>query len=324
MLYNLKAREDSGFLLVFCLILIILPRLNARRVTYLASLVFVSLSVILLVLPVYRINGLSNEFNYSKWLLGSGDLIKSEVIDVLKSRNVQAFYYPPVDDKASATCWYILLHGGGFTAGSAGNMNYLGSALSAMGQPSFSLDYSLAPKYVFPNQIQEIDSLISNVRSNERFSHFSSLPFIIIGESAGGTIALNYAAYEPDSALYKLVNLYGITDPGFVYSESKESHADLDAMTNSYRGGTSVDIISPLRNASLIKVPVITFHGTDDVIVPVSQSVEFYTKRQNLGFADDTLFLLKGATHLFDHPLSGPSGQFFLEKLKEIVKVANN
>ena len=71
-------------------------------------------------------------------------------------------------------------------------------------------------------------------------------------------------------------------------------------------------------------MPVITFHGTDDVIVPVSQSVEFYTKRQNLGFADDTLFLLKGATHLFDHPLSGPSGQFFLEKLKEIVKVANN
>lgn len=326
MLYNLKAREDSGAIIILCLIFIFLPRFSAKRAVYFTSSIFLTLSIVLLTLPVYRIHGFSKEFNYSKWILSQEDLVTPEVINVIESRNVQALYYEPTSDKTLGNCWFVLLHGGGFTSGTAANMNYIGSALSNLGYPAFSLSYSLAPKYVYPYQIREVDSLIFRVRMDAYFSSFKNLPFIIVGESAGATIALNYASREHDSALAKIVNLYGITDPGFIFAESKISNADLEVMINSYAGGTSVDVISPLRNASNIKVPVITFHGTDDVIVPFSQSVEFHNKRRNLGFIDDKLFLLKGATHLFDHPLSGPSGQFFIQKLldENVLAVKNN
>ncbi|MEZ5172406.1 MAG: hypothetical protein R2850_02550 [Bacteroidia bacterium] len=36
------------------------------------------------------------------------------------------------------------------------------------------------------------------------FDSFDELPFFILGESAGGTIALNYAAMKPDTGLLSI------------------------------------------------------------------------------------------------------------------------
>ncbi|MEZ5172405.1 MAG: hypothetical protein R2850_02545 [Bacteroidia bacterium] len=41
-------------------------------------------------------------------------------------------------------------------------------------------------------------------------------------------------------------------------------------------------------------------------------------KKDKSRFFNDRLFVLPGSTHLFDHPLSGPSGQFMKQKLEDL------
>lgn len=324
MLYNLSARENGAGYFLFAVILSVIPRFGINRKVYTVSVVLSILSAFMLILPVYRTFGWKQHFNYSEWFVYNSPSARMDTLLVVPERGVKALYYPPTNQMdTKPDKWCILLHGGGFTGGSASHMSHLGYYFSGKNIPAFSLDYSLAPNRTFPIQVREIDSLISKVRAEYNFDSFSALPFFILGESAGGTIALNYAAMKPDAMLLSVVNLYGITDSGFIHPESLESNANLPEMIDAYRGGVGVDPMSALRNAVSIKVPVYTFHGTDDVIVPVYQARAFHEKRTNLGYFNDRLFVLPGATHLFDHPLSGPSGQFLKQRLEEIIINSN-
>ncbi|MEX1188172.1 MAG: alpha/beta hydrolase [Bacteroidia bacterium] len=321
MLYNLSAREDGGGLFLFGFILLLIPKFGTRWKLYTLSQVLTFLAVVLLWLPVYRIYGFNSGFNYVEWIKSTSPNASTDELQVVAYRDVKALYYKvePESLKPSPSCFFILLHGGGFTSGNASHMNTIGSFLASNGIPAFSLDYSLAPKRTFPIQVQEIDSLLKVIRKNDLFSNFSSKPFILLGASAGGTIALNYAHLKPDPALKMVLNLYGITDTGFIYPESSRSQANLQEMADAYRGGVSIDAISPLRNASRIHVPIITFMGNSDAIVPIEQAVFFHEKRHKMKFYNDRLFILPGATHLFDHPLTGPSGQFLKKNILDLV-----
>jgi acetyl esterase/lipase len=319
MLYNLSARENGAAWFLFSLIMLVLPRFGGNKWSYFVSVLFSLSSAVLFYTPVYQIHGFSGKFNYSEWFIYNSPHVKADTLEVIRNRRVNALYFE-AEHPNSAEVWVILLHGGGFTGGDASHMAHLGKYFASMNIPAFSLNYSLSPESTYPNQIRELDSLLVKVRAQVRFRGFCDAPFYLLGQSAGGTIALNYAAKNPDSNLIAVINLYGITDPGFIHPESAISHANIADMVDAYKGGLGPDPISPLRNAVNIPVPVYTFHGNDDVIVPVSQATNFHKKRLSLEFYEDRLFILPGATHLFDHPLSGPSGQFLRKKLQEIVE----
>lgn len=320
MLHNLAARESGGFLLVVSAVLFFIPRFQATFTTYLIAQVFTILAIILLFSPVYRIHGLYSSFNYYEWVITKSPDLSIRKIQVIPEENLDALFYLKANGSKyhEPPFFFILLHGGGFTSGKADYMNNIGGFLASIGIPAFSLNYSLAPQKTFPKQIQEIDSLLMIIRSSPEFDDFKNKAFILLGGSAGATIALNYAYLKPDTALKMVINLYGLTDPGFIYPESAKSNAMLKEMVNAYKGSSNVDDISPLQNAININVPVYTFHGSDDVIVPVSHAEVFYQKRKESGFTKDRLFIMSGATHLFDHPISGPSGQFLKEKIKQV------
>lgn len=320
MLYNLSARESGGFFFILSIALLFIPKFQAKWLPYLITQVITLFSIILLFLPVYRIHGFRSDFNFIEWIKAETPNVSTQNINVIPRKNVNALFYnfEKSVNTFNPSYFFILLHGGGFSSGIAEHMNKIGGFLASEGIPAFSLNYSLAPKESFPKQTQEIDSLLKEIRSKSQFAYLHNKEFILLGESAGATIALNYAYLKPDSALKMVINLYGLTDPGFVYPESANSNAKLQEMVTSYQGWASVDEISPLRNASRLGVPVYTFHGSEDVIVPQSQASVFHEKRKQLGFTKDSIFILKGATHLFDHPLTGPSGQFLKSKIKQM------
>lgn len=318
MLYNLSVRENGASYFLLACIFTLIPRLGSHTKIYFLSVAFSLLAAFLLHLPVYRIHGMSGNFNYSKWFVYHPGYAEPDTVWFSAHHEIKSLYFH-TPDKQKIRHWMILLHGGGFTSGNASHMSHLGNYFARKNVPAVSLDYSLSPESTFPLQIREIDSLIKEIRSDSKYAHFSHLPFYILGESAGATIALNYAHVKPDEKLKGIINLYGITDAGFIQPESAISHANLIEMTEAYRGGTGPDPISPLRNAIRIKVPVYSFHGTSDIIVPDIHARMFHEKRLELGFRNDRLYLLPGATHLFDHPLNGPSGQFFQNIMEELI-----
>jgi dipeptidyl aminopeptidase/acylaminoacyl peptidase len=101
----------------------------------------------------------------------------------------------------------------------------------------------------------------------------------IVGASYGGYAALAGASLTPD--LYKCaVSVAGISDlTDFIAWRKRTWNSDsatyvymLKAIGNPDTDAQRLREVSPLQQVSKIKAPVLLVHGTDDYIVPISQS----------------------------------------------------
>src|SRR5690349_23516314 len=88
----------------------------------------------------------------------------------------------------------ILVHGGGFDAGSrATNMSPTFQPLADAGFAWFSIDYRMAPEFRFPEARADMDAAIAWVKANAATYKVDPAKIVIAGESAGGFL-VNYAA----------------------------------------------------------------------------------------------------------------------------------
>jgi len=228
----------------------------------------------------------------------------------------------------------VLIHGGGFTSGDKSHMHHLGQWLAKHEINAISLNYSLAPKSRFPLQCMEIVAAINYCRKNYK-KQINLDKIYLVGASAGATIALNTIAYlknKSDSssvntfnAVKGVVNLYGITDVQFELSARFKSIYDLKEMMSDYTGieknnfGQLLAEVCPLLTKGFCNKPVISIHGLKDNIVPPEHArllhlILTQKKIPNLYIA------LPWATHSFEHPLSGPSGQVVRNTIEMFVK----
>ena len=101
----------------------------------------------------------------------------------------------------------------------------------------------------------------------------------IVGASYGGYAALAGAAFTPD--LYKCaVSIAGISDVDDMIGWSKRTYgsgSELMKYVHKVMGDPETDserirAISPAQQVAKIKIPILLIHGTNDSIVPVSQS----------------------------------------------------
>src|SRR3954453_6059396 len=87
----------------------------------------------------------------------------------------------------------ILVHGGGFDAGSrATNMAPTFQPLADAGFAWFSIDYRMAPEFRFPEAKEDIDTAIKWVKANASTYKGDPAKIVLAGESAGGFL-VNYA-----------------------------------------------------------------------------------------------------------------------------------
>jgi dienelactone hydrolase len=101
----------------------------------------------------------------------------------------------------------------------------------------------------------------------------------IVGASYGGYAALAGASLTPD--VYKCaVSIAGISDLDDMIGWSKRTYGS-DSKTYEYvlkvmgdpdKDAERIRATSPAQQADKIKIPVLLIHGTDDAVVPVSQS----------------------------------------------------
>lgn len=196
----------------------------------------------------------------------------------------------------------VVIHGGGWIAGSHKDHPELLPILAQRGYVAASVAYRLAPRYRWPAQIEDVKAAVRWLRTNaERFSidpdHVGAMGF-----SAGGHLAMVLGTADPadlldvdvlpgapPSKVQSVVSWFGPTDLDAA-ELSPGAKSVLGALLGPKAVGRSPGHACPLRCVDGADAPMLLFHGTRDPIVPVSQAVNMAEALTKAG--------VKGEVHL--------------------------
>jgi alpha-L-fucosidase 2 len=199
----------------------------------------------------------------------------------------------------------ILVHGGGFDAGSKStNPRPLFEPLEKAGFAWFSIDYRMAPEFRFPEAREDMDSAIRFVKAHAREYHVNPAKIVIIGESAGGFL-VNYAGTHetPPTRVAAVVDIYGAVDyekqnierrdhPERFNMKSINGHV-ANGGGSAFFGAEKLDdaglaklrAISPIFAVHKGMAPFLCIHGTKDDQVSYEQSTMMCDAMKKAGAA---------------------------------------
>lgn len=171
---------------------------------------------------------------------------------------------------------FIMIHGGGWRGGDRSELTFFTlSMMEKFPNAVFAnIDYRLASasRFAIPNQTDDIDEAILYLE--KRLNHHPE--FIVLGNSAGAHLSMLYA-YHFDKAkrIKAVVNIVGpsdLSDPDFKkYTDYSfvEKHLIDPKMIQSTLPVNALG--SPAHWVSHTSAPTLSFYGTADQVIPLSQ-----------------------------------------------------
>ena len=214
-------------------------------------------------------------------------------------------YQPPqgVTPKRMAI---IHLFGGGFTTGNK-NAGYIVNDVRALGRLGYinvSANYRLTSQALWPAQINDTKAAIRWVRANASKIGIDADKIAIAGYSAGGMLSLlaagtnGVAEFEGNggnsgvsSNVQAGIGVYPLASPAGNLFPNNLSAEDRTKM---------VEAASPTKYIGKSFAPTIFIHGTADMTVPLSSSIDFFTKLNAAG-VPTSITTIQGAAHAFDN-----------------------
>ena len=191
-------------------------------------------------------------------------------------------YRPPagVTEKRMAI---IHLFGGGFFAGNK-NAGYIindAKALGARGYTSVSANYRLQTQGLWPAQLHDVKAAIRWTRANAARIGVDADKIVVAGYSAGGMLALMAAGTNDKPEFEGTVGTPGVSSKvnaciGVYPLASAQIARGLFG-----EGGATPENIAAASPTTYIGpnfAPTIFIHGEADTTVPVSSSIDFFTK----------------------------------------------
>jgi acetyl esterase/lipase len=169
--------------------------------------------------------------------------------------------------------------------------------LASRGYAAASVSYRLAPKHKFPAQIVDVKTAVRFLRSNASQYHLDPERVAACGFSAGGHLACLLATTpgrkEFQSPLYPdasdrvtcVLNFFGPTDIR-LYAQTPGVEASSIVPWLGARFQKNPDVYafaSPIDYCTPETCPILTFHGTADIIVPVIHAERLHDKLTGLG-----------------------------------------
>ncbi|MFC5625486.1 alpha/beta hydrolase [Algoriphagus winogradskyi] len=188
--------------------------------------------------------------------------------------------YLPAGRSIEKTPLLIYIHGGAWIEGSKDEFKQFKNSLSsAFPEYAFvSINYSLYNlangTNKFPTQENDVIEAISYVVSKTDEWNISDT-IILAGASAGGHLALLHAyKHKPFGNIKAVVAFFPPTDLAELYDFSFLTVTGLGGLLGGNPGERpeAYAASSPITFVDSQSVPTIFFHGTDDTVVPISQS----------------------------------------------------
>ncbi len=206
----------------------------------------------------------------------------------------------------------VMVHGGGWEHGDAGPSNRLSlveSGLVGKGFVVASVNYRLAPQYVWPAQIEDVKCAIRYLRASAATYGIDPTRIGVWGGSAGGHLVAMLGTAGPSagydvgqyldqsSAVQAVVDEWGpadLTAPGW---DPYASQVITQVFGVSPGQPSSVlRAASPVSYVTASDPPFLIIQGVADTTVPASQSQEFAATLQSAG-VPETLVMVQNAGH---------------------------
>jgi len=179
----------------------------------------------------------------------------------------------------------VFVHGGGWSGGSKADFTDWARYYARKGYVCTSIDYRLAPRHVWPAQIDDAHASVRWLRKNAAVLGVDARRIAALGASAGGHLVLLLGTTEtlndvdPDlhgysSKVQAVVDYYGPTD----FRYPKEWDPLVWGLIESMVGKPVTESpwlyrqAAPLSHVSADDAPMLVFQGTVDPIVPPVQS----------------------------------------------------
>jgi acetyl esterase/lipase len=214
-------------------------------------------------------------------------------------------YQPPtgVTPKRMAI---IHLFGGGFSGGSK-NAGYIVNdvrALGRLGYTNISANYRLTSQGLWPAQIHDTKAAIRWVRANAAKIGIDPERIAVAGYSAGGLLSLLAAGTNGMAELEGSGGNAGVSSKvqaGIGVYPLATAAGNLFPTTLAGEERTqAIRAASPTTYIGANFAPTIFVHGTGDTTVPMSSSIDFFTKLHAAN-VPTALTLIQGAAHAFDN-----------------------
>ncbi len=228
----------------------------------------------------------------------------------------------------------VFVHGEGWRAGNRQQMNHFIEGMARLGYVAVTIDYRLVPVARFPAQVEDCKAAVRWLRANAGKFRVDPKRVGVIGFSAGGHLAAMLGVTgkgdgfdgtggnpEQSSRVEAVVSFFGPTD-----FSAQGWPADLTTeVIIPFLGGSLADKPDVYRRASPINYvtkdapPFLFFHGTEDKLVPVDQSVRMAQRLKDAGVPAQ-IVVLEGEGHGFTDATNQKSMQQMLDFLAERLK----
>lgn len=182
-------------------------------------------------------------------------------------------------DYATDSPVVLILHGGAWKYGRKEHMIKIQKMLFENNIPSVNMNYRLVSKhFTYKDQLEDIQSAIEKFNSLSEKAELLPDNYILLGESAGGHLALLYG-YQNSDKIKKIISLSGPTD--FYSSEylnsfySKYTSGTVQKMVGSKfdRKNLSEEFQKASPIANITNVPTLLFQGNQDFLVNQKQGL---------------------------------------------------
>jgi len=195
----------------------------------------------------------------------------------------------------------IMVHGGGWTSGDkTQGVDPLFEPLSKAGLAWFSINYRQAPKHHYPASVEDVEAAVRWVKQRAAEFNVDAERLALLGESAGGQlVAMAVVRAGEDTRVAAAIPFYAPVD----LESDTERRGGLslslrDLFGRSYKVDSAVTQLlreaSPINHIHSGLPPFLLVHGTADMSVPYSQSLEFRAKLKAAGGSCDLITIDDG------------------------------
>lgn len=228
----------------------------------------------------------------------------------------------------------VFLHGEGWRAGNRQQMNHFIEGMARLGYVAITVEYRLVPAARFPAQLEDCKAAVRWLRAHAATYRIRPDRIGVVGFSAGGHLASMLGVTRDgdgfegldgnagqSSRVQAVVSFFGPTD-----FSARNWPRDLETeVIAPFLGGSFADRPDTYRKASPIHYaragspPFLLFHGTDDKLVPVDQSMRLAETLKQAG-VPARMVALEGEGHGFTDARNQEAMRQMLDFLDERLK----